>query len=98
MHKKYARDGLVAMNVSLDNPTDKKLMSNVRAFLTEQKVDFASFVLNEEPDFWQEKLGFAGPPAVFVFGKDGKLAKRYAEADEPDYKAIEKVVQELLKK
>ena len=100
MHKKYAKDGLVAMNVSLDDPADERLMKNVRDFLKEKKVDFPSFVLNEKVEYWQEKLDMQGPPAIFVFGKDGKRVGRFGVGGDKEggYPEIEKLVRELLKK
>jgi hypothetical protein len=99
MHNKHGKAGIVAMSVSLDEPEDEKLMKNVRTFLKEQKATFQNFVLNETQETWVEKLGIAGPPAIFVFGLDGKLAKRYPEPDKDvDYKEIEKFALELLKK
>lgn len=96
MQKKHAQDGLVAMSVNLDDPEDKKVMTKVHDFLKEQKAAFPNFVLKEASEVWQEKLGIAGPPVVFVFGRDGKLAKKFDEG--VDYKEVEKTATELLKK
>jgi hypothetical protein len=96
MHSNYAKDGFVAMSVSLDRPTNEKAMKNVRQFLKEQKATFANYVLNEEAEFWQEKFGIGGPPCVFVFGRDGKLAKKFDTAGA--YEDVQKLVPELLKK
>jgi hypothetical protein len=97
MHKKYAKDGLVAMSVDLDDPMDQQRMQNVRAFLTEQQPEFVNFVLDEKQEVWQEKLKIVGAPAIFVFGRDGKVAKKYEDGEE--YKEIEPfVVVELKKK
>ena len=96
MHKQHAKDGVVAMAVSLDPADDREAMKSVRAFLQESKADFPTFVLNEDQQTWQGKLGIEGPPAVFVFGRDGKLAKRFTEG--VDYQEIEKFVRDLLQK
>jgi hypothetical protein len=95
MHEKYAKDGLVAMSLNLDDPTDEKTMKRVREFLTAQKANFTHFVLDEEFEVWQKKLEIVGPPVVFVFGRDGKVAKKFEEVD---YKEVEKMAAELLKK
>jgi peroxiredoxin len=96
MHKKLTKDGFVAMSVDLDDPDDEKLMKNVRDFLKEKQATFQNFVLNEELEVWQQKLGINGAPAVFVFGRDGKVAKKFDEG--VNYKDVEKLVTELLKK
>ena len=94
MQKKYAKDGVAAISVSLDDPKDKKAMQNVRDFLTKQKATFTNLVLDEKPEVWQEKLKINGPPCVFVFNRDGKFEK----FESPEYADIEKYVLKLLKK
>jgi hypothetical protein len=94
MHKKYAKDRVAAVSVSLDDPNDKKAMQNVRDFLGKQKAVFTNLVLDEKPEVWQEKLKFSGPPCVFVFNRDGKWEK----FESPEYADIEKYVTGLLKK
>ena len=94
MQKKFAKDGVVAISVSVDDPQDKRAMQNVLGFLRKQKATFTNLVLDEKPEVWQEKLKFDGPPCVFVFNRDGKYEKFTA----PDYADIEKHVAKLLKK
>lgn len=96
MHKQYQKDGLAAVSLNLDDPADEATMKLVHDFLKSQKVTFASYVLKEVQEFWQEKFGIAGPPAVFVFGRDGKLAKKFT--GEVKYEEVEKLATELLKK
>jgi hypothetical protein len=96
MQKKLKKDGLVAMSVNLDDSEDEKSLKNARAFIKEQKADFAHFHLTEDPDSWQKKLDISGPPVVFVFARDGKLAKKFDEG--VDYAEVEKFVVDLLKK
>ena len=96
MHQKRATDGLVAMAVSLDEPDDAPALARARQFLADQNADFPCFVLAEPQARWQEKFGILGPPAVFVFGRDGKLVKKFDEG--VDYGEINKLVEELLKK
>ena len=94
MHNKYGKDGLAAVSVSLDDPSDVTVMKRINDFLKKQKATFRNFVLKEKPEVWQEKLQIDGPPAVFVFDREGK-PKKFAPAD---YEEIEKYVAELLKK
>ena len=94
MHKKYAKDGLAAISVSLDDPKDEKAQQRVIDFLRKQKASFTNLVLDEKAEVWQEKLKFTGPPCVFVFSRDGK----YEKFESPDYAEIEKYVADLLKK
>lgn len=95
MHKKYAKDGFAAVSVSLDDPSDKKVMERVAEFLKKQQAAFTNLVLDEKAEVWQEKLKFEGPPCVFVFDREGKWKKYEATVD---YAEIEKYVAELMKK
>lgn len=99
MHKKHAKDGFVAIAVNLDDPKDPEVMKSVQDFYAEQKITFPALVLNETQETWMKKFNITGVPTVFVFGRDGKLAKKYPlkEDDyEVKYDKIEKLVGELL--
>src|SRR5262245_6808563 len=42
MHKKYAKDNLAVVSVSLDDPADKQAMSNVLTFLKSRNATFTN--------------------------------------------------------
>jgi hypothetical protein len=92
MHKKYAKDGFEAVSVSLDDPTDTETMEKVKKFLEAKQATFTNVVLDEKPEFWQAKLGFDGPPCVFVFNREGKWT-RFAPVE---YSDVEKLVAEYM--
>jgi thiol-disulfide isomerase/thioredoxin len=100
LHNKYAADGLVAVSVSLDDPADQKVRQKVLEFLEKRKAEFTNLILDEPSEFWQMKLKIDGPPCVYVYNRDNKIAKKLpAGENEPvDYQVIEKLVMELLKK
>ncbi len=97
LHQKYAKDGLVAMSVSVDAPEDR---GKALEFLQKQKATFANYWLDEKGEVWADKLDITGPPAVFVFDRRGKRAAKF-DTNDPDkpytYEDVEKVVQRLLK-
>jgi hypothetical protein len=95
MHKKYAKDGLVAISVALDDVKDLKVRERVVKFLTAQEAAFGNYMLDETDDLWREKLNISGPPCIYVFNRQGRWVKKY-ELD-VDFSEIEKVVVELLK-
>jgi hypothetical protein len=76
----------------------------VLTFLTKQEATFANVLCSEEAEQMFEKLGIPSIPAVFVYGRDGKLAKTFdnseAETDEEGftYKDVTALVEELLKR
>jgi|SRR5579884_1661962 len=97
MHRKYAAQGVVCMSVSVD---EAKLLEGARGFLKEQGATFPNYWLNEKPADWGERLNINGPPAVFVFDRDGRRAGKFDNLD-PDkpytHKDVEALVQELLR-
>jgi hypothetical protein len=95
MHRKYAKQGFVAVSVSVDDLDDKETEGEVRKFLRQQKATFANFLLNETPEDWQKKLKIDGVPAVFVFNRAGQIEQKYTEA--PTHAEIEKLVEQLLR-
>lgn len=96
MHKQHASDGLVAISVSVDDLEEARTKDAVLKFLTKQKATFTNLILAEAPDDWQKKLDLGGPPAVFVYGRDGKLVKKFDEG--VSYEEVKKIVLPLLKK
>lgn len=97
LQRKYAKDGLVCMSVSVDEP-DKK--DACLTFLKARNATFPNFLMDEKPDLWQNKWDINAPPAVLVFSRDGKLARKFDNTD-PDkqytYADVEKFIQELLR-
>jgi thiol-disulfide isomerase/thioredoxin len=95
LHRKYARAGLTAVSVSLDDSTDEDARDRVTKFLTARKATFPNYLLAEKSPVWQAKLKIDGPPCVFVFNRKGELLKKYQ--DDVDYGEIERIVTDALK-
>jgi thiol-disulfide isomerase/thioredoxin len=70
----------------------------VLEFLTSQKATCKNVLCSVESDLLFEKLDLASIPAVYVYGKDGKLAKRFAGEEVHYDKEVLPLVAELLKK
>lgn len=94
MHHKYAQDGLVCTSVSVD---EKEMLDKDLTFLRDQKAEFASFLIDEEAEVWSKKLEVSAPPAVVVFGRDGRRLKSFTSEDAFTYADVEKFVVPLLK-
>jgi hypothetical protein len=92
MHRKYGKDGLVAISVSLDDVKDKDVALK---FLQGQEAGFTNLLLSDTT--WSDKLHFLAPPCYFVFNKQGKWVQFKGEEGPVDYPAMEKLVRELLK-
>jgi hypothetical protein len=73
LHDEYAKDGLAAISVSLDEPDDKAANERVISFLRKVNATFTNVILDESQEFWQKKFDLQlGPPCVFVFNREGK--------------------------
>jgi thiol-disulfide isomerase/thioredoxin len=97
LHAKHAKDGLVAISVSLDDPTEDEAKAKALKFLQAQKATFTNLLLDEKPEVWQAKLKIDGPPLVMVFNRKGELEQRFVDKA-VDYAEIGKLVAELLSK
>ena len=102
MHQRDGTKGLVCMSVAVDPPKDKKAPApppGTLAFLIRQKAAFANYWLNEDAKVWTERWGITGPPAVFVFDRQGRRAAKF-DREDPDksweYDDVKKLVQKLL--
>ncbi len=96
MHKKYAKDGLVALSVSLDSlADDPQAKEHVLAFLRKQGATFTNLLLDEPLEFWEKKLRFAAPPCYYVFSRQGRWTM--IQPEEGDHDKVEKQVVELLR-
>jgi hypothetical protein len=93
MHEKYAKQGVVCMSVSVDLKEDYEAALK---FLQKQKATFANFLLDEKQKVWQDHFSIIGPPAVFVYDRDGKVTPFNNNDKEYTYADVEKLVKKLL--
>lgn len=99
LHKKYGKQGLVVISVSLDELKEgDKTKERALAFLTKQQATFQNLILNEPYQVWQEKLRFMGPPCYFVFSKRGEWIQfNTDEGRDLDHQEIERTLVRMLK-
>jgi thiol-disulfide isomerase/thioredoxin len=97
MHQEYARDGLVAVSVSLEeNPLDTETRQKALAFLRRKNATLTNVMLNESTEVWQQKFDQATVPFVYVFNREGKWVKKFS--GKFDYAQVERLALDLLKK
>jgi hypothetical protein len=99
MHRKYAKDGLVAISVALDDPADLTVRGRALTFLKKQGASFTNVLLDETPEFYQSKLKIDGPPCIYIFDRDNRwVVKRdgTGPTGRIDYQVFEKTIVELL--
>jgi thiol-disulfide isomerase/thioredoxin len=75
----------------------------VLKFLTKQKAEFTNILSTTEADVAYEEMGINSIPAVFVYGPDGKLAKKFdsesgegGEEEPFTYKDVTALVEKLI--
>jgi hypothetical protein len=97
MHQQYAKDGMAAMSVTVDEAREHPVALK---FLQAEGAVFPNFRLDEELERWEKEWGIAGPPAVFVFDRDGNRAGNFNNESGADfsYADVEKLVRQLLAK
>ncbi|HWG48030.1 MAG TPA: TlpA disulfide reductase family protein [Gemmataceae bacterium] len=96
LHRQYADKGLVCMSVSLDQPERKDAALK---FLKKANAAFSNFWLDEKATVWQERWKITGPPAVFVFDRQGKRAGKFDSENEDkpwSYEDVKTLIQKLL--
>jgi thiol-disulfide isomerase/thioredoxin len=68
-------ENIVCISVSLDDPDDE---AKAREFLVEQQATMQNVLCTTESDvLYDEILQIGGIPAVYVYGRDGELAKLF---------------------
>jgi thiol-disulfide isomerase/thioredoxin len=78
MQRTYGAQGVICLSVSVDEPQQREA---ALTFLKTQKATFPNFRLNEPVAVWQERLAIKGPPAVFVFDRDGSRVGKFDSSD-----------------
>jgi thiol-disulfide isomerase/thioredoxin len=69
---------IACISVSLDDAEDEEKRAEALAFLQEQQAKFPNYLCTTDADtLYDEILKIGGIPAVYVYGKDGQLAKLF---------------------
>ena len=108
LHKRYPKD-VACMSMSCDYAGIKKkppefYRERVLKFLDTQGATFENILSNVPSDELFEKMDLASIPAVYVYGRDGKLLKRFdndalkSGEEEFTYEDVTKLVEQLLEK
>ena len=77
LHDKYAVRGLRVISVSVDPPDDADARAAARDFLSRQKATFRNVILTDKAEVWQARWKTDGPPLLFLFDRQGRLAARW---------------------
>jgi thiol-disulfide isomerase/thioredoxin len=105
LHKQYGADQVACISLSFDYEgigKPEEQVDRVLDFLRSQGATFTNLMSNEETDVLYKKFDLAAVPAVFVYDREGKLAKRFdneqakRKEDAFTYEQVRTLVAELL--
>jgi len=99
LHQQYGPEKLACVSMSFDYEglgKPEEVQEPVLSFLRSQNARFDNWMSSEESDVLYKKFELNSVPAVFVYGQDGKLVKRFES--EGAYAEVRKLVEELLTK
>jgi hypothetical protein len=92
LQKKFAKDGLVCMTLSMDLGESRK---ETLKSLQKVNCDLANYLPaeNESVEAWEAVFGCCGIPTVVIYGRNGKQAASFMMTDAPiDLASIEKAL------
>lgn len=102
LHEKYGPDRLACISLSFNfeggkNETPQEHEADVLDFLRGQKATFDNVLASVPAEDLYGLLGFetAAIPAIFVYDREGKIARRFEGAD-AKYSDVEKLVAKLV--
>jgi thiol-disulfide isomerase/thioredoxin len=91
--RKYTGLPVVCMSVTID---DAEARPAALAFLKQVGATFANYRITDDKS-WTDRWEIKSIPVVLVFGKDGKLARKF-DMDDPDHQFTYGEVEEFVKK
>ena len=97
MNKKYAGKGVTFISLLLEDPEEPEAIVMAKKFLVKQQADFKHYFMNENLMLSFDKLDLLGIPAVFIYGKDGKLYQRLT-GDNPNKQFTEDDIKNTIEK
>jgi thiol-disulfide isomerase/thioredoxin len=77
LHRKYAKDGLAVVSVSIDDVADPDVREQVQLYLQQQNSTCKNLLLAEKPEVWSQKLQMKYVPSMFLFDREGRLINRW---------------------
>ena len=108
LHREFVSKGVACMSYNCDydgipNKPPEHYRDRVVKFLEKQDAVFENLMANVSLEELMDKMDLASIPAVYVYGRDGKLVKRFdnekikSDQDEFTYEQITQLVEDLLK-
>lgn len=77
LQKKYAKQGLTVITVSVDPAGDMEAMANAKQFLGQYRAETRNVHLTDPVAMWASKWKTNSVPLMFLFDQQGRLIERY---------------------
>lgn len=77
LHKKYAKQGLAVITVSVDQAGDMEAVASARQFLGQYRAETRNVHLKDPVALWAGKWKTNSVPLMFLFDQQGRLIERY---------------------
>lgn len=87
MAEKWRDKGVVVISLHVETMLDveegrEKSLEKARKILERVKMKGPNYYLAESMALWMERLEIEGYPAVFVFNKAGRIARKFSDDEE----------------
>lgn len=87
MAEKWRDKGVVVISLHVETMLDveegrEKSQEKARKILERLKMKGPNYYLAESQALWMERLEIEGYPAVFVFNKAGRIARKFSDDEE----------------
>jgi len=87
MAEKWRDKGVVVLTLHVETSLDveegrEKSIEKARKILERLKVRGPNYHLAETQTVWMDRLEIEGYPAIFVFNKAGRIARKFADEEE----------------
>lgn len=94
LHKKYGKEGLAVITVSVDQAGDTEAIQQAKQFLGQLKAETRNVHLKDPVAVWANKWKTNSVPLMFLFDQQGRLIERYdGRADAGN---MERTIRDLL--
>lgn len=97
MNKEFKGKGVKFISLLLEDPEESEAIERAKGFLIKQQADFEHYFMNGNLMLSFEKLDLLGIPAVFIYGRDGKLYQRLT-GDNPNKQFTENDIKITIEK
>ncbi|WP_020471663.1 TlpA family protein disulfide reductase [Zavarzinella formosa] len=94
LQKKYGKQGLLVITVSVDQAGDTEAMAGARQFLAQYRAETRNVHLKDPVALWASKWKTSSVPLMFLFDQQGRMIERYD--GRVDFASMDRQIRDLL--